>query len=340
MTKRIIALLLALIMVFSLVACSSDESDDDDKDEKIEEKEEEKEKDKEDDVDIDPDSDKDDNDKTDEESAEKDDYEERYSKATFENGISVDNIYEKGDIVITPVSYTKLDDPIQNRIELLISNKGSFNPHFRITEVYLDGIRIYASGTSTTVHAGESSSIYATFDPAVLRALDLTDIKELKVNMVYYNELDIETDIPVETESILFERPENGFETHHKSTQALVDRNNIYCAPNYLEFEHSGCYSAYLYVENNNDFNVGLTVTAVKVNGTEVSFTQYGNFGLAPNSKNMFPVEITNSELLWEITEDTEFEFSFSASNVDSSLSLFHDVNDGTFTVASNGKID
>lgn len=343
MTKRIIALLLALIMIFSLTACSDSDDTDDDKDEKVEEKEE---KDEDEKVEIDP-GDKGDETKNDEENkedAEKDDYEDRYSAATFENGISVDNIYEKNNITITPISYTELDDPIQNNIELRISNTGNLDAYFRVREVYVNGIRFYGSGNTTNVLVGESSSIIAYFDPAMLRALDLSYIKELKVNLSYTTAADPETDIFVETEPILFERPENYTDSYYKSTQTLLDRNNLYCASNYLGFEYSGCYRAYLYVENNNDFNVGLQVDSVTVNGEQIDFTNYIDFALAPHSKNLFPVEVNSSTLLHEITSSVEFEMKFTAYNVETTNSaemvMFHVVNDGTFTADSHGKIN
>ena len=343
MTKRIIALLLALIMIFSLAACSDSDDKDDDKDEKVEKKEE---KDEDEKADIDPGDEGDEtkNDEENKEDAPKDDYEARYLAATFENGISVDKIYDKNDITITPVSYTVLEDPIQNNIELRITNNGSLGAYFRVREVYVNGIRFYASGDATNAPVGESSSIIAYFDPAMLRALDLSYIKELKVNLSYTTAADPETDIFVETESILFERPENYTDSYHKSSQTLLDRNDIYCASNYLGFEYSGCYRAYLYVENNNDFNVSLQVDSVTANGEQIDFTNYGDFALAAHSKNLFPVEVNSSTLLNDISSSVEFEMTFTAYNAETSNSaeavLFHGENDGTFTADTHGKIN
>ena len=111
MTKRIIALLLALIMIFSLAACSDSDDKDDDKDEKVEKKEE---KDEDEKADIDPGDEGDEtkNDEENKEDAAKDDYEARYLTATFENGISLELSSSKtrgfGTDHVLPPSFERL----------------------------------------------------------------------------------------------------------------------------------------------------------------------------------------------------------------------------------------
>ncbi len=347
MTKRIIALLLALIMVFSLVACSENSEDADDEDVEVEEKEEdddeEEEKEDEDndgDVDIDisdEDEDKDEDENEAKDDEEDDEYNERYSKATFENGMAVDPIYDKNGIVITPKLYTRINDPEEDRIELVITNNSGATLDFNIKEIYLNHIRINGTGTTVQVASGQSGSIFATFDYRFISAFHLTQLKEINITFGYCNYVFIDTEYTIEADSILFEVPEDYSDEHYKGTQAIIDREGIYCAPIQLYIAYTGCYIFYLYLENENDFEISVGIDSASFNGQTVNPVNYGTYRMKADSKNAFTVELKSNLLPDNITETLEFELNCTVYNLEATNSaegvLFKNANDGTFKI-------
>ncbi len=335
MTKRIIALLLALIMVFSLVACSESDEDADDEDEKVEEKEDEED---EEDNDGDVDTGISDDDKNDAENDKEDEeYNERYSKATFENGMAVDPIYDKNGILITPKLYTRIDDPEEDRIELVITNNSGATLDFNIKEIYLNHIRINGSGTTVQIASGQSGSIFATFDYRFISAFHLTQLKEINITFGYSSYVFMDTEYTIEADSILFEVPEDYSDECYKGTQTIIDREDIYCVPLQLYIAYTGCYRFYLYLENENDFDVSVEIDSASFNGQTVNLVNYGTYRMKADSKNAFTVELKSNLLPDNITETLEFEYCFTVLNVETTNSaegvLLKNANDGTFKI-------